>query len=171
MPSKTKKVTLAILFGVLIFLSKVLMPFPLDKMFIVLHALLLVLGNLILGRLGATYVATVGGVLTAIWKTAFGLFSFTIALIYGLLVDSFIMIFKINPVEDYRLTTRLVAATTISTAILGLLGFYTTVFVFKLIQRNTILEVTMLVVGSLNGAAAGYFASILWKKYLKNIQF
>ena len=81
------------------------------------------------------------------------------------------MIFKINPVEDYRLTTRLVAATTISTAILGLLGLYTTVFVFKLIQRNTILEVTMLVVGSLNGAAAGYFASILWKKYLKNIQF
>ena len=96
-------------------------------MFIVLHALLLVLGNLILGRLGATYVTTVRGVLTAIWKTAFGLFSFTIALIYGLLVDSFIMIFKINPAEDYKLTTRLVAATTISTAILGLLGFYTTV--------------------------------------------
>ena len=170
MSSKTKKVTLAILFGVLIFLSKVLMPFPLDKMFIVLHALLLVLGNLLLGKLGATYVAIVGGVLTAIWKTALGAFSFAIALLYGLLVDSFITLFKINPAEGNKITARLIAATTISTAIIGLLGFYMTVFVFKLIQRNPILEVTMLIVGGFNGTVAGYSASILWNKYLKNIK-
>jgi len=170
-PFKTKKVTLRILLGVLIFLSKVLVPFPLDKMFIALHALLLVLGNLLIGRLGATYVATVGGVLTAIWKRALGPFSFVIALLYGLLIDSFIVLFKINPAEDKKITTRLVAATTISTAIIGLLGLYVTVFIFKLIQRNPILEATMLVVGSFNGAVAGYSASILWNKYLKNIKF
>ncbi len=169
MSFKTKKVTLAVLFGALIFLSKVLMPFPLDKMFIFLHALLLVLGNLLLGRLGATYVATVGGILTAMWKTALAPFSFAIALLYGLLVDGFIMLFKINPTEDNKITIRLIAATTISTAVLGLLGLYITAFVFKLIQRNPTLEATMLVVGAINGAAAGYFAYILWNKYLRKL--
>lgn len=167
---KTKRVALATLFGAVIFLSKTVMPSPIDKMFIFLHALLLALGSLLLRRMGATYVAVIGGALTALWRTALAPFTFVFALLYGLLVDSFFFIFKVNPIEGRVKTSSLIASMTVSTALMGLISYYMTVFIFSLIQRNPLLEVSILAIGTLNGALAGYLASIIWNRYLKNVK-
>lgn len=171
MEPKTKRVALATLFGAVIFLSKTVMPSPIDKMFIVLHALLLVLGSLLLRRMGATYVAVIGGVLTALWRTALAPFTFVFALLYGLFVDGFFFIFKVKRAAFGSVEThRLVVSMSVSTALLGLISYYITVFIFGLVQRNPLLEVGILVIGTLNGAFAGYLASIVWNRYLKNVK-
>jgi len=62
---KSKRLALATLFCVLIFVSKIPFVTPLDKATVVVQALLLPLGYLIMGRLGTTYVAVIGGLRTA----------------------------------------------------------------------------------------------------------
>ena len=161
---------LATLLGVVLFLSKTVVPSPIDKMLIVVHALLLALGALLLRKMGATYVAVIGGVLTALWRTALAPFTFVFALLYGLFVDIFFFIFKVNTSGGNVKTSRLVASMTASTALVGLLSYYVTVFLLGLLQRNPILEASMLVIGTLNGIAAGYLASIIWNRYLKNVK-
>lgn len=59
--SRTKTIAIVTLFGVVIFVSKSVIPNPLDKMFVIIQALFLALGSLLLGRMGATYTATIGG--------------------------------------------------------------------------------------------------------------
>jgi len=165
--SKTKRIALATLFGAIIFLSKVVVPSPIDKMFIGVHALLLALGALLLRRMGGTHVAIVGGFLTALWRISFASFTFIFALLYGLFVDLFFFVFKVNTTEDNVKTSRLVVTMTVSTALVGLVSYYTTVFPFGLLPRNSMLELSILVIGALNGSVAGYFTSIIWNKYLK----
>jgi len=149
------------------FVTKAVVPFPLDKMFIVVQAVLLALGALLSRKMGATYVAVIGGVLTALWRTALAPFTFFFALLYGLFVDGFFFLFKVDIVDGKVKTGRLVSAMTLSTMLVGLLSFYVSVSL-GLIQRNLPLEVGMLVMGTLNGTMAGYFAAIIWNKHLKN---
>jgi len=163
----TKTVTVATLFGAVIFVSKTVVPSPIDKMFIVVHALLLALGALLLRRMGATYVALIAGVLTALWRTALAPFTFVFDILYGLLVDGFFFIFKVNTADDDVKIGRLIASMTVSTALVGLLTYYVTVLSLGLLQRNLVLEVGILVIGTLNGVVAGYFASLIWNKHLK----
>lgn len=167
----TKRLALATLFGAIIFLSKIVIPSPIDKMFVILHALLLALGSLLLKYMGATYVALIGGFLTALWRSALAPFTFLFALTYGLSVDSFFFILKINPAQGNMKTRRLVAAMTVSTGLVGLISYYVTVFIFGLVERNPLLEVGILAIGTFNGAVAGYLASIIWNRYLKNVKF
>ncbi len=143
------------------------MPSPIDKMFIGIQALLLALGALLLKKMGATYVAIIGGFLTSLWRISFAPFTFVFALLYGLFVDIFFLIFKVNTTDDEMKTSRLVASMTVSTALVGLISYYTTVFPFGLLPRNPLLELSILIVGALNGSVAGYFASIIWNNYLK----
>ncbi len=170
MDSKAKRLALATLFGVIIFLSKTIFPSPVDKMFIVVHALLLALSALLLRRKGATYVAVIGGVLTALWRAALAPFTFVFAVLYGLFVDGFFFIFKVNVAEGDVETRRLVASMTVSTALLGLISYYATVFLFGLVPRNPVLEISILVIGTTSGAVAGYLASVIWNKHLKNVK-
>ena len=149
------------------FVTKAVMPFPLDKMFIVVQAVLLALGALLLRKMGATYVAVIGGVLTALWRPALAPFTFFFALLYGLFVDGFFFLFKGDLIDGKVKTSRLVTAMTLSTMLVGLLSYYVSVSL-DLIQRNLPLEVGILVMGTLNGAMAGYFAAIIWNKHLKN---
>lgn len=167
---ETKRLALSTLLGVVVFLSKTLVPSPFDKMFIVVQALILTLGGLLLRRMGATYVAVVGGVLTAFWRAESAPFTFVFALLYGLFVDGFLFIFKVNPTNDGVKTNSLVVSITLSTALIGLLSNYAAV-AFGLLPRNPMLEVGILIVGTLNGIAAGYLASIIWNRYLKNVRF
>lgn len=167
MEPKTKRIALATLFGAIIFLSKIVVPSPIDKMFIGVHALLLALGALLLKKMGATYVAIIGGFLTALWRISFAPFTFVFALLYGLFIDIFFFIFKVNTTEGNVKTNRLVASMTVSTALVGLISYYTTVFIAGLLPRNPMLELSILIIGALNGSVAGYFTSIIWNKYLK----
>ena len=165
---QSKKVAVATLFGALMFATATILPSPIDKMFIVVQALPLALGALLLRRLGATYVATVGGVLTALWRTALAPFSFVFALLYGLLVDGFFFIFNVYSDNGTVKTGRMIASMTISTALVGVLSYYVTVLSLNLLQRNFALEVAILAAGTLNGIVAGYLTSIIWNKHLKN---
>lgn len=166
----TKKVAVATLFGAAIFITKIVLPSPLDKMFIVAHAILLGLGALLLKRLGATYVALVGGVLTALWRTTFAPFTFIFALLYGLFVDCFFFIFKVSTVEGKVKASRLVVAMTLSTALVGFLSYYVSTLL-GLLPRNLFLEIILLVTGTLCGAVAGYLIDIIWNRHLKHSKF
>ena len=165
---QSKRVAVATLFGAVMFTTATILPSPIDKMFIIVHALPLALGALLLRRFGATYVAIVGGVLTALWRTALAPFSFVFALLYGLLVDGFFFIFNVYVDDGTVKTGRMMASMTISTALVGVLSYYVTVLSLNLLQRNFALEVAILVAGTLNGIVAGYLTSIIWNKHLKN---
>lgn len=162
---KTWRITIAPIFGVVIFVFKIVLPTPIDKMFVIIQALLLALGSLLLGRMGATYVATIGGLLTTVWRVVFAPFSLIFAVVYGLLVDGFFYMFKVRVPHGDVKTSRLVASLTLSTVAIGLLSTYIIVSI-GLMPMIPILYLIIIVVGIVNGAAAGYLSSFLWKRYL-----
>jgi len=164
---KSKRLALATLFGILIFVSKMPLVTPLDKAAVVVQALLLPLGYLVIGRLGATYVSTVGGLLSAILRPALSPFTLLFALLYGLFTDGFCILFKVR--SSQLNTLRLTLSMGVSTALLGLLSYYTTVYVFTLLPRNLMLEVVILVSGTVSGFVGGYIAATIWTKYLSKI--
>jgi hypothetical protein len=168
------------MFGGVIFISKVALPYPFDKCLIVFQALFLALGALLMGRMGATYVSLVGGTLMAFWRAITAPFTFAFALMYGLLVDGLILGFKAKSVKGDVKTSRMVAAVTVSTGIAGLTSYYVTVFVTSIIPRSltvvyiagfaiNVMETGILIAGLINGLIAGYVASYVWKRNLRQL--
>ena len=162
---KTKKIAIATIFGTIIFILKMGLPTPIDKMFVIIEALLLALGSLLLGRMGATHVATVGGLLMTVWRVAYAPFSLIFAVVYGVLVDGLFHVFQVRASHGEVKTSRLVASLTLSTAAVGLLSTYIIVSIGWM-PMIPILYLIIVVVGIANGAAAGYLASFIWKRYL-----
>lgn len=165
---KTKRIAITTIFGTIIFILKMGLPTPIDKMFVIVEALFLALGSLLLGRMGATYVATVGGLLMTVWRVAFAPFSLIFAVVYGVFVDGFFHVLHVRAPHGDVKTGRLVASLTLSTAAIGLLSTYIAVLL-ELMPLMTIMPFlyqVIIVVGIVNGAAAGYLASFLWKRFL-----
>jgi len=160
----SRRIATATLLGVLVFVSKALIPTPFDKMVIAPQALLLTLGFLLIGVPGATYVAFVGGVLSAAWRSSFAPFTFGFALAYGLLTDAFCYAMHVRSHEGSVKKRRLVAAVTISTMIVGLSSYYVTVVLLGMLPRNLLLEVIILVAGTLNGLVAGLAVLLVWSR-------
>jgi hypothetical protein len=100
-----------------------------------------------LQRMGATYVAVIGGVLTALWRPAFAPFSFGFSLMYGLLVDAFFFILKVNIANEGVKADRLIISMTVNTALVGFLSSYVTSFL-GLLQVDFIFQVAILSVGT-----------------------
>ena len=161
-----RRLTLATLFGVIIFAFKTVLPTPIDKIFVFIQALLLSLGYLMLGAPGATYVSMVGGLLTALWRAPFAPFTIAFALLYGLLIDVLSLIFKVKEVNNEIKTKRVIATVTMSTAVVGLASYYTTTHVLAILPRNPILEMSILIAGVINGLIGGYLSVSIWKKIL-----
>ena len=166
---KLRRLTLAVLFAVLVFISKTFLPTPLDKVLIVFQALFLGLGSMTLAPFGATLVATIGGLLTSAWRAPFAPFTLGFAVLYGILVDVFLMLFKAKAENGTLQVRRLVAGVTIATAMTGIASYYTTVYALSLLPRNMVLEASILVIGVLNGLAGGYLTSLLWNKALRHL--
>ena len=164
--SNSKKLTLATLFGVMIFLSKVALPSPIDKAFIIFQATLLSLGHLILGMPGATYISLVGGLLTALVRAPLAFFTITFALLYGLMIDVTSSIFKVREGQENVRTGRVIIAVTVSTAVVGLIGYYTSVGL-QLLPRNPVLEISILIAGVINGVAGGFLSVMIWRRIFK----
>ncbi len=162
---KTKGIAIATIFGAVISVFEIVLPTPIDKMLVVIQALLLALGALLLGRMGATYAAAIGGLLTTVWRVGFVPFSLIFAIVYGVLIDGFFYVFRVRVPHGDVKTGRLVASLTLSTAAIGLLSTYITVSI-GLMTMMPILYLIIIVIGIANGAAAGYLASFLWKRYL-----
>ena len=164
---RLQRLTLAVLFAVLVFISKIFLPTPLDKMFVVVQALFLGLGALALSPFGATVVSGIAGLLTAAWRAPFAPLTLGFAVLYGLLVDAFLMFFKVKGENGAVRLRRLIAGVTMATAVTGMVSYYTTVYVLSLLPRNIVLEAAILVIGVLNGLAGGYLAGLLWRKALR----
>jgi len=164
---KSKRLALATSFGILIFVSKIPLVTPLDKAVVIVQALLLPLGYLVIGKLGATYVAVIGGLLTAIIRPALSPFTLLFATLYGVFTDVFCILFKVR--ASQLNPRRLTLSMGISTALIGLVAYYTTVYVFTLLPRNQMLEVIILVSGTLSGLVGGFIAATIWIKYLSKI--
>lgn len=82
----TRRIMLITLFGVLIFVSKALLPSPIDKMAITVQALFLALGSLLFKPFGATIVAAFGAALTVLIRPSLAHLTIIFALTYGLLI-------------------------------------------------------------------------------------
>ena len=166
----TKRIAIATLFGAMISVTKTFVPSPINKMLIVVQALLLALSALLLGKMGATYVASIGGVLTASWNLALAPFTLVFAILFGLLVDGFFFLFKVSTAEGRVETGSLVVAMTLSTMLVGVLSYYVTVHLMGLMPQNPLLEAFILVMGTISGTIAGYLASTIWNRHLKNVK-
>lgn len=164
--SKANKVAITSIFTVIIFFSKLFLPTPIDKMFIIIQALLLALSSLILRGMGATYVATISGILITAWRPTFAPFSLIFSIMYGVLIDTLFYLFKVRISQGGVRSNRVILAITLSTSIVGGLAFYTTVII-GLMPMLPMLYLTVIISGIINGFIAGYLTSIIWNKYLK----
>ena len=119
--------------------------------------------------LGATKVSVIGAVLTSILRPALTPLTIIFALVYGVLTDLSIILLKAEHAGNGVRTSRLVFATTISTATTGFLSYYFSVHILGVIPRNPILDAIILTAGTLSGLIGGYLAAIAWRKAVKDL--
>ena len=156
------------------------LPAPINYMFIVLQAVLLALSGLFIKKVGATYAGAVGGLLTALGSPGLGLFTFIALTLFGALIDITLYAFKIKNTSKGVNRNRLIAAIAISTMLIGIITYSTSVIAPEyistqtgipnfILQRNWILDIMVIFMGPTTGATAGYATAYLWNKYLKTI--
>ncbi len=124
----------------------------------------------------------VGGLLTALGSPALGLFTFLFAFLFGVFVDASLFIFRISGSPKGVNRNRLIMAMAFSTMLIAVSSYsafasfpqlvpmmegFSSVGLF--IQRSPMLDALVLLMGPVTGAVAGYAASYLWNKYLRNI--
>jgi hypothetical protein len=144
-------------------------PPPISYLLIVVQAVLLVLSNFFVRKAGATYVGLVGGFLSALARPAFGPITFVFTLLFGVMVDVFSFVFKISSTTEGVNRNRVIFVMTFSTAIIGFLSYYTTAVYLQVIDLSLMMSGLVIFVAIGSGISAGYAASYLWNKYLKNI--
>jgi hypothetical protein len=176
---KLSQLFITSLFGSIIFVVNVFLPPPLNYVLIVVEAVLLALSGLFIRKVGATYVGAVGGLLTALGNPALGPFTFLFTLIFGVFVDVFLFVFRINASPQGVNRNKMMAAMAVSTMLIGVLS-YSAFAMFPqfipfakgaglFIQRSTMLDALVLFMGPATGLVAGYASSYLWNKYLRYI--
>jgi len=119
--------------------------------------------------------------LTALISPALGPFTFLFALLFGILVDVSMFLFRIKATSVGVDRNRLIVAIAVSTMLIGIIS-YSAFAVFPqfvpfakelgvglFIQRSTMLDAMVLFMGPVTGGVAGYAASYLWNKYLRHI--
>ncbi len=161
--SASRRYALAAIFGAIVFASKAFAPTPMKDSIIVVQALLLGLGALLLSPFGATLVATVGGLLTASYNPQLSLFTILFAVVYGLLIDALVRLFKARRSQTEINAHRFSLAITLSTAIIGFVAYGTTI-ALGLLPRNPPVEVFILVGGILSGLVGGYLDVVIWRR-------
>jgi uncharacterized membrane protein len=166
---KASRLFIATLFSSIIFVTNFFVPPPISYLLIVVQAVILALATFFVGKAGATYVGLVGGVLSALSRPAFGPFTFLFTFLFGLMVDIFSLAFKVSSTAEGVNQNRVIFAMTFSTAIVGFLSYYATAVYLKIIDLNPVMSALVIFVAAGSGISAGYAASYLWNKYLKNI--
>ena len=161
--SVSRRYALAAIFGAIIFTSKIFAPSPMKDSVVIVQALLLGLGALLLTPLGATLVATIGGLLTASYTSQLAFFTIAFAVLYGLLVDGLMKLFRARVNEIEIRAHRVALAITLSTAIIGFVAYGTTI-VLGLLPRNPAAEVFILAGGIVTGLIGGYLDVIIWRR-------
>jgi len=150
----------------MIFLVKGFLPSPTADFLVVFEALLVGLSFLILGRGGATYVELVNGLLQTPVKLSLAPFSILLALFFGVQVDVYASLLKVRNSEARA--GRLVATLSLSSATTGVVAYYATAVVEKLVPSDLSIGLTILIFGVVSGAAAGYLAARIWNGNLRS---
>ena len=159
---------IAAFFASIIFVTRFFVPPPIDRLLIAVDAVLLALSALFIKKVGATYVGAVSGVLTGLWLPSFLPFSIIFMFLYGVIVDTFLFLFKVNATEEGVNRNRLVAAMAFGTLLIAFLSYYATT-VLRVIPSYPVIDMLVLFMGPASGVSAGYAAAYLWNKYLKTI--
>jgi hypothetical protein len=166
---KPKRLFIIALFGSILFVTKVFLNPPWDNLLIVVQAVLLALAAFFIKSTGATYVGVVGGTLAALARPALGPLTFLFTFLFGLLVDVSFITFKVAPSSDGVNRNRTVLAMAFSTAVIAFVSYYTSSILLKWLPIDAMWTTLMLFLGTGSGITAGYAASYLWNKYLKNV--
>jgi hypothetical protein len=174
MVHKAKRLFMTALFSSIIFVINFFISPPISYLLIVVQAVILALSALFVGKGGSSYVGLVGGFLAGLSRPALGPFTFIFTFLYGLLVDGFFLLFKAYPNLQGANRNRVVAAMTFSTAIIGFMSYYIVAVYPRIIditpvQFTSMMSGLVIFVASGSGITAGYAASYLWNKYLRNI--
>ena len=166
---KAKRLFITALFSSIIFVANFFVPPPINNLIIVVQAIVLALAAFFVGKAGATYVGLTGGVLSALSRPAFGPFTFVFTFLFGVLVDAFFFVFKVAAPEDKVNRNRVMTAMMFSTAIMGMSTYYVFSVLTNILPLDMMLAGMMVFLGAGSGITAGYAASYLWNKYLRNI--
>lgn len=166
MVSRSRRVAIASLFGVIIFLVRGFIPAPTSDYLIGIESFLLALGYIMVGRGGATYIEVVNGLLTTPVKLSLAPFSLLLALLFGVMVDVFSSALGVKKGAEVS-KGRLIVALGISTAATGTIAYYTTVFVARLLPNQPSIALTILIFGVISGAIGGYLGALVWDRNLK----
>ncbi len=166
MVSRTRRIALASLFGIIIFIIRGFIPAPSADFLIGVESFLLALTVIIVGRFGATYVEFVNGLILTPVKLSFAPFSLLLALFFGVQVDLLSLLLRPRVGSEVR-AGRIVAIMTISTATTGLISYYATAVITSIVPYSPVLDMTILVYGVVSGAVGGYLAVKVWNRNLK----
>jgi uncharacterized membrane protein len=166
---KAKRLFITALFSSIIFVTNFFVPPPINNVLIVVQAIMLALAALFVGKAGATYVGLVGGVLSALSRPAFGPFTFLFTFLYGVLVDGSFYSLKVYAANNFVNRNKVILGMAFSTGIIGFSTYYIFAVFTNVIPFNFMLSGLMVFLGVGSGITAGYAASYLWNKYLKNI--
>jgi len=166
---KTNRLIVIALFGSIMFITRLFVPQPISSLLIAVDAVLLALSALFVKSLGATYVGAVGGVLTGLSRPSLIPFSIIYTVLYGVMVDGFLLVLKVKATNEGVNRNRLMIAMAASTMIIGFLTYYASTFFPQIVEQNQALDMVVAFMGPATGATAGYAASYLWNKYLKSI--
>ncbi|MCZ2856746.1 MAG: hypothetical protein O2U62_06600 [Candidatus Bathyarchaeota archaeon] len=160
----SKRLTVITLLGTLAFVSNGFLPSPVDKMVIGIQALSFSLASLLVAKGGAIYATFVTGLLLSISRTSFFPFSLIFSLFYGLLIDGFFSLFKVNE-GNYVKSKRLILLLTVATGITGVVSMFLTTML-NIIPMIPTIYFAIIVGAVLNGSIAGYLTVIIWNRFL-----
>jgi len=86
---------------------------------------------LFIHKVGASYVGAVGGILTTLWNSSLGPFTFLFAFLYGVFVDLFFFIFKVQGSREGVNRNRLITAMAMATLLIAVSSYAAFAFPFK----------------------------------------
>jgi hypothetical protein len=167
MSSGTRRIALASIFGVTIWVVMGFLPAPTSDYLIAVESCFLALSFLVVGRGGATYVGAVSGLLISVVKPLFFPLDFIFAVFFGLLVDALATIMRVKGGDREARTIRLVVVMMVSTGVVGFVAYYLTAVATNLVPNNLVLDLTTLVFGVVSGAIGGFIAARVWNRSLK----
>lgn len=161
----TRNVALIALFSTIIFMEKLIIPAPYDKMVSVfVQVTLLMLGYLIMGLSGSFFISVLSGTLLAFVRAEFLFMTLSLSVTYGVLLGLSAKLLKVKSGVLINLR-RLILSSTISSVFVGSIGMSLTMML-GLIPVSLSLFAVMFVAGIVQGALGGYIAGILWRRYL-----
>jgi len=164
---KSRDITLSSLFGIVIFFQKLLLPAPYDKFVtLFLQIILLCLAFLTTGVIGPILTSLISGLLTATMRGGLPLMTFTVALLSGVLVSSFNLLFRVIEAGQLR-RRRLMASALISTLFTGA-SSASIAITLGLMPYNLVLVSALLFFGGLQGLVGGYLSGVFWVRYFRN---